>query len=167
MSSFDDEQATLRARLAEGRAKAVCLDADGTNGSWLLAVVKAPTGSVYEQQCAGVACETRYVEGYVVLLGGLWSDSDQERIDPAVLTKPFHADGCAWTWTGSRLPSDRLEALGRLVERIPFWHRTPEGEDRRGGMKLDRARLEEELAEAWIPVLTPDGPGVLLYPNCD
>jgi hypothetical protein len=33
-------------------------------------------------------------------------------------------------------------------------------------LRIDPARIDE-IAEAWIPVETPDGPGVLLYKNCD
>jgi hypothetical protein len=33
-------------------------------------------------------------------------------------------------------------------------------------MTIDKDRIDQ-IAEAWIPVETTDGPGVLLYQNCD
>ena len=36
----------------------------------------------------------------------------------------------------------------------------------RANLRLDLERVSE-IAEAWIPVQTADGPGVLLYDNCD
>jgi hypothetical protein len=34
------------------------------------------------------------------------------------------------------------------------------------GLKSDE-RYVEGFFEAWVPVLTPQGPGVLVWPNCD
>jgi hypothetical protein len=50
------------------------------------------------------------------------------------------------------------------VEALPYWT-CDEGETR-VSLRLDESRLEE-VVEAWVPVLTPDGPGVLVWENCD
>ncbi|WP_437952067.1 DUF6210 family protein [Sorangium sp. So ce296] len=52
----------------------VPLDPDGTWRATWLVVVEAPTGVLYEQQCAGNGCDDRAIEGYLVPLGGLKVD---------------------------------------------------------------------------------------------
>jgi len=64
------------------------------------------------------------------------------------------------------LPPERLQQLRALVQAIPYWTRSGDGEDHRGHLLLDESRLLE-LVEAWVPVITADGPGVLTWPNCD
>ncbi len=39
-------------------------------------------------------------------------------------------------------------------------------DDRQEPLQIDDSRLYE-LCEAWVPVLTANGPGVLLWENCD
>lgn len=50
----------------------------------------APTGVVYQQQCAGVACDQREVEGFLVPLGGYKLDADEGLVDPDAFTAVFH-----------------------------------------------------------------------------
>lgn len=71
-----------------------------------------------------------------------------------------------YTWTGDELPAERLDQLRKLVEGFPYWKSLSSLDESREALRFDESRLGE-LAEAWIPVLTPDGPGVLLAQNCD
>jgi len=139
----------------------VDLDPDGTWSLSAAVVVLRSSGVAYAHQCAGHHCEERLAEGYLVPLGGMLLDPDQ-RLDPLSLTAPFHTgDKC--NWGTDRTGVDRLAGL---VAGLPFWTRRPEGKVSRDGLALDRSR-DGEVAEGWAPVLTPDGPGVLLWTNCD
>jgi hypothetical protein len=165
--SFVDEQAYLAARVQSGNVRFVFLDPDGTLESWLAVVVGSQTGVVYATQCEGVATKQRFVEGYLVLLGGSKYDPDGGMIDPAPLTEVFHKDGaCIWSWQGRELPGERFAKLDKLIEEIPYWRCGLDGSDDKCHLRIDKDRVEQ-VAEAWIPVETPDGPGVLLYKNCD
>lgn len=165
--SFEDEQAYLAARVRREAGRYVFLDPDGTRSGWLVLVVRHETGVIYGTQCAGTATEQRLVEGYLVLLGGSKYDVDDGAIDPDPLNKIFHeGDGCQYSWRGRRLPAERFAKLRTLVEQIPYWFCRLDGHDKKYPLRIDESRIAE-LAEAWIPVTTPDGPGVLLYKNCD
>ena len=182
IESFDDEQAYLAAQVRSGDFRFVFLDPDGTLDSWLAVVVRSKSGVVYANQCEGVATKQRLVEGYLVLLGGWKYEVDGGVIDPTLLTEIFHRDGaCMWRWVGRELPSERFAELNKLIDEIPYWRCGLEGgigtlrgktdecierTDARLHLRIDTNRAEQ-IAEAWIPVETPDGPGVLLYKNCD
>lgn len=151
-------------------SRRVFLDPSGTIPYLLGVVIAHPTGVCYEQQCAGTETNLRSIEGYFVPLGGLRFVADKGLFDPNQLTEVFH-EGNACTWGGrawnlppnaSELPEDRLERLRSLVEAIPYWTES----DQRLHLRVDEERLGE-LVEAWVPVLTPDGPGVLVWENCD
>jgi hypothetical protein len=161
--SFEDEQAYLRGKVASGGVRYVTLNPDGSWNPWIAVVVKARVGVVYETQCAGTGCDQRLVEGFLVPLGGLRVVPDHGQINTDLLTEVFHeGKACVYSWCGDRLPADRLERLERLIEDIPYWpvlHKpTP--------LKFDSSRIKE-LAEGWIPVVTPEGAGVLVFDNCD
>jgi len=166
--SFAEEQAELTRRVERDEARFVFLDPDGTLPDWLFLVVRRSTGIVYGTQCAGVAVEQRLVEGYLVPLGGFKFDVDEDLIELDPFRDVFHQDGnCQWSWTGAALPPERRIMLDRLVEAIPYWRCEVTGAtSEKTPLRIDAARIDE-IAEAWIPVETPDGPGVLLYKNCD
>jgi hypothetical protein len=167
MADFESEQAALRERIEREQCRHVFLDPDGTWPPFVMIVIKAPTGVIYENQCRGTATEARFVEGYLVPLAGPRVNLDEGLIDAVALSAVFHrGKTCNWTWTGDRLPEERLNMLKKLVEGIPYWQSSSMLEHERKSLLFDEARVEE-LAEAWIPVLTPDGPGVLLSENCD
>ncbi|WP_026413954.1 DUF6210 family protein [Actinomadura oligospora] len=136
----------------------VFLDPDGSIGSWVFAVVEAPTGVVYQQQYGGTACRQGEVEGFLVPLHA--SDALAGLRD--LFEKHFRGSG-TWNYTW---PDEQERArLRDLVEQIRYW--TSDGQtDEPHPLKLDAARIHE-ADEAWIPVLTPDGPGLLLWPNSD
>jgi hypothetical protein len=163
---FVDEQAYLAARVRSGLARYTFLDPAETWGSWLMVVVRFPTGVIYGTQCAGVATEQRYVEGYLVPLGGLQCVPENGSILSAPLRAVFHrGKSCMWGWAGLELPTDRRATLDTLIEAIPYWQHTSD-EDIQSRLCVDQERASQ-IAEAWIPVQTPDGPGVLLFNNCD
>jgi hypothetical protein len=144
----------------------VSLDPDGTwDPAWIVVVVAASTGVIYEQQCAGLATELRTLEGFLVPLGGQKLDPDAGKIDPGELTGVFHkGKDCAWG-SGISLPPERLDNLRSVIASITYWKAS--GDDElRSHLELDDSRLEA-LTEAWAPVITADGPGVLMWHNCD
>lgn len=145
----------------------VFLDPDGTQApGWIAVIVGAPTGVVYIQQCAGTATDERALEGFLIPLGGASMTPESGPIDPAAFTAIFHRGrACAFGGGEGGLPADRLARLRALVEALPCWSRIGD-EDRRDPLRLDDARLDA-LVEAWVPVLTPHGPGVLVWANCD
>lgn len=163
-----DEQAYLAARLRAGVARLVYLDPDGTFAPWLGVVIRHPTGIVYGQQCAGVRTEQRLVEGYFIPLGGASFDFSEDPIDVSQLSAVFHdPDGSCPAPTGDDLSPTALTRLGKAIRRIPCWWTPDLGDgDVRASIDLDLSRTTE-MAEAWIPVTTPHGAGILLTPNCD
>jgi hypothetical protein len=164
---YEDEQQRLQARMSARRGKSIVLDADSSWSPWLIVAIKAPTEILYETQCAGTGCDHRLVEGFLVPISGFWLKHDEGEITVDPFTDIFHeGNACVWSWTGSRLPQDRLERLQNLVENVPYWQCSGPGGDQRLSLKLDQTHLFE-VAEGWIPVVTPDGPGVLLFKNCD
>jgi hypothetical protein len=152
----------------------VFLNPDGTLPSLFGVIIEYPTGVRYEHQCAGTECALRETEGYFVPLGGLRFDPEHGVIDPQQLTELFHErNGCVWggqPWNlppnTPMLPPERLDRLKALVESIPYWSSDEAGSEQRTHLRLDETRLGE-LLEAWVPVVTPDGPGVLVWDNCD
>lgn len=166
--SFEDEQTYLAARVRLNDARFVGLDADGTLEPWLAIAIQYPTNVVYGTQCAGVRTEERFIEGYLLPLGGSKFGAEDERIRLDALTEVFHeGDVCISRWVGNALPEERMERLRVLVEQIPYWQcALSPGQDNKDHLRLDCNRAAQ-IAEAWIPVETPDGLGVLLYKNCD
>ena len=142
----------------------VFLDPDGSQEWGLVVIVAAATGVTYAHQCGGHATELREVEGFAVPLGG---PSAAKKIvqwfaatfggNPPLRESRFWRD-----WS-----QERIEELASIVSDVPFWL-TPgaDGPDQRCWLKLDRDRFGE-VTEAWVPVRTPYGPGVLLFQNSD
>ena len=65
-----------------------------------------------------------------------------------------------------RLTRDRLARLKEAVESIACWGRPDESdEDRRVALRVDESGAGQ-IAEAWVPVLTPDGAAILTRTNC-
>jgi Family of unknown function (DUF6210) len=146
----------------------VMLDPDGSLGEgWMFVIVSAATGVEYHHQCGGVACDQRSIEGYLVPVDNFALPSDRSGPGTEDFTQVFHhRSACRWGYRGSALPAERLEKLKHLVQAVPFWRMNDEGPDDRLTLKMDHRRLDEVL-EAYVPVVTPDGPGVLLWENCD
>jgi hypothetical protein len=144
-------------RIKRGELRVVTLDpAMNWHEDWLGIIVAHPTGVVYENQCDGNTCDHRYEEGFYVPLemrGRPFSDL-------------FHGGRpyCRW-WSEGDVPEDLIQSLEAELAKLYYLtnHDKPHG---RGVITLDRERLEQ-LVEGWIPVRTPDGPGILAFGNCD
>ena len=137
-----------------GRAL-VFLDPDGTQDRQLHVVVESPTGVEYRSQCAGLACEERAAEGFLIPLG------QAERVTGF---SAFFAAGPPDA-RPAEPGAERAERLRQLVGRVVCWRTEAEG-DHRERLALDEERLDE-CVEAWVPVRTPYGPGILVFPNSD
>lgn len=153
----------------------VFIDPDGTSTSNFGVVIEYSSGVLYTSQCGGVATIERSTEGYYVPLSHVAIDPDL-RLDPIQLREPFHRGrSCAYgrppshspTPKYSQLPHDRLNQLIRVIATIPWWSEGGVTDStKRRPLLLDETRLAEIL-EGWVPVSTADGPGVLIWPNCD
>ena len=126
----------------------------------LIVIVEASTGVTYAHQCGGHANDHRVREGFLVPVGGV----DAARPIYDWFRRNFRGN-CypPVEWTGQR-----LDELAALIGSVPCWS-TPAGpavEDRLTFLSLDTDRLDE-CVEAWIPVTTPYGKGILVLENSD
>ena len=139
----------------------VFLNPDGSQELGLLVVVQASTGVTYAQQCAGFLTDLRVVEGFLIPVGG-----------PPAATRIYDwfwatfKGYCYHTRTNNPWTAETMAQLGLLVSEIHCWHTERSGEDRQVALKLDTTRMQE-CVEAWIPVVTPYGPGILTLKNSD
>lgn len=166
---YAEEQDELSRRVHAGEVRVVDCDPEGMfPEDWLAVVIRHPTGVVYVNQSAGVACQQRMEEGYLVMLGAPRLYDEHPRPLAAELLAVFHEDDhCMWPWIGDAVPEERIRQLAGLVKKISYWSDHPqEPFGIYSQFELDLTR-RDAIAEAWIPVRTADGPGVLLYQNCD
>ncbi len=164
--NFWKEQEILAARIASGELRLIYLDPDGTYSGWISLIIHSPTRVAYATQCGGVANDQRIIEGYLIPLNGSAFD-EPEPLSRTEFTSIFHRGRkCIYTWTGEALPSARLTELDNLIQKIPYWINRSVNESSRAHINLDYSRLNE-LCEGWVPVITPDGPGILVFDNCD
>jgi hypothetical protein len=127
--------------------------ADGTG--WLHVVVRAQTGVFYRQQYGGTACRQGELEGFLVPVLG--SSSFVQ------LRELFEGHfGGAGTWR-HRWRDEEIESLRKQVRGISYWDGDALSATPRP-LRLDQRHLGE-VDEAWVPVLTPDGPGILVWSN--
>jgi Family of unknown function (DUF6210) len=137
----------------------VFLNPDGAEDFGLQVIVEHPTGVVYAHQCAGYLTELMAVEGFLIPIGG----PDAARRIYGWFWQAFEGTGYApdgWT-------KERIDQLASLVAEIPCWLTHADGKrDERRFLELDRGRIGE-CVEAWIPVATPYGPGILVVENSD
>lgn len=146
-----------------GGRRYVFLDPDGAQGrDWLYVIVQAPTGIFYEQQYGGTATLRGHAEGYLVPV------DDGRAL--AELRTLFEGDlrgtgASRYVW-----PADLLQRLRSAVTKVVLWGSAATSEGLSfispQALVLDEERLRE-IDEAWIPVITADGPGILVWPNSD
>ncbi|MBD0695118.1 DUF6210 family protein [Streptomyces sp. CBMA123] len=136
----------------------VYLDPDGCGGGWMFVIVAAPTGVVYQNQCGGHACAQYEQEGYLVPLYGANLDEDLNAI--------FVGELKGWGMRGQEWPAGMLDRLRAAVDALGIYGSGRHDVSSPPSLVLDESRLSE-AAEAWIPVITPDGPGVLVWENSD
>jgi hypothetical protein len=167
LEEFYLQQKNLSRKVESGAARFVFLDPVESWPDWVVIVVEHPTGVVYGQQCAGTATDLRLIEGYLVPLGGPRFDVESDALSPAPLTSVFHSGrNCTHGWGTSPLPDERYCELAEYIETIPYWYYKKLDDCVRERVRVDETRMAE-ICEAWVPVLTPEGKGVLLWGNCD
>jgi hypothetical protein len=133
----------------------VRLNPDRTGDIGLLLLVFAPTGVVYEHQGAGVENRRLRAEGYLVPLGG-----------PASAI-PFQAFFRERLPGGGGLRSDaQVRELVALVAAVPAWRTPADAPYERRFLELDIEHVDGTV-EGWVRVLSPLGPGVLVFDNSD
>jgi hypothetical protein len=119
-------------------------------------IVEASTGITYENQTGGTACLPRRTEGYYV---------------PAYVERGLQALRAAFevslggAGTHRGLPADVLEEIRAAVSLLVMMSSTRSGHPKMR-IALDESRFYE-IDEAWVPVTTPDGPGILTWENSD
>jgi hypothetical protein len=139
----------------------ILLDPDGTQEFGLYVIVAARTGVMYAQQCGGYTCEMREFEGFLIPLGG-----------PVTAGKLIAFFRRYKGWPPNTLPDNvwsraDLDELNVILQEIPVWCTSQDAsQDEKASLELDEERLEN-LTEAWVPVKTPYGPGILTFKNCD
>lgn len=142
---------------------------DGPAEGWLHVVVRAPTRVVYKHQYGGTMCRHGEVQGYLVPVFGDQALAELREFFEVTLG----AQGTTthdWPEVRYEWPQDQLDLLRRAVGRI-LWlaDDDPAPPWQLAGpvpLVLDESRIEQ-FDEAWLPVLTPDGPGVLWWCNSD
>ncbi|MFJ4983648.1 DUF6210 family protein [Streptomyces sp. NPDC088732] len=144
---------------ADDGKRYIFLDPDGSGSGqgWVHVIVAAPTGVVYQNQGGGFGCVQYEQEGYLIPLLGRDLDDDLKAIFVGELKG-----------RGSRRLDWPADLLGRLRAAVAFFVRGSANRDDLfpTPLVLDESRLSE-ADEAWVPVLTPDGPGVLVWENSD
>ncbi|GAA4230796.1 hypothetical protein GCM10022254_26480 [Actinomadura meridiana] len=136
----------------------VFLDPDGTSGGgWLHVVVQANTGVFYQQQYGGTACRQGQAEGFLVPL----SAPDELDALRDLFETGFRGAG---TWNHTWSDDERARLRG-IIGTVRYWACDGTTEEPHG-LRLDESRIQE-ADEAWVPVITPDGPGILMWFNSD
>ncbi len=140
--------------------KTIVIAPDGTPDFGLIVLIEHSSGIQYEVQCGGHMTERRSREGYIVPVGTAEAARPLRELFARLFRgNPPPAGGNQWT-------SGKINELDALVAQVPYWTRLPEGIDSRHVLALDRDRAVD-LTEAWVPVDTPDGKGVLIFKNSD
>jgi hypothetical protein len=140
--------------------KTIVIDPDGTQEFGLIVLIEYSSGTRYEVQCGGHMAERRNREGYIVPVGAAEAARPlQELFARLFRGNPPPAGGNQWT-------PDNINELEALVARVAYWTRLPDGIDSRHVLTLDLDRAMD-LTEAWVPVITPDGKGALIFKNSD
>lgn len=137
----------------------VFLNPDGTQEFGLFVIVEFTTGVTYSQQCAGLSNDLRTIEGFLIPIAD--QDSGRQVLDwfRTRFGSNSHPHGGEW-------PSELIVEIRTLVASIPCWFTSHDGNDQRLFLELDSDRIRE-CAEAWIPVITPYGRGILTFDNSD
>jgi len=146
------------------RMPVIFIDPDGTLGAssgsaafGAFVIVRSATGVTYAHQCGGIASELRSAEGFLVPVGGA-------RIAEPLIAF-FAREGCGPP-NNARWSDGPVAELRALVAEIPAWRTSPHDQGERLRLSLDESALEE-ITEAWVPVISPYGRGVLIFSNCD
>ncbi|MBN2086204.1 MAG: hypothetical protein JW748_13375 [Anaerolineales bacterium] len=137
----------------------VFLDPDGTNKEFFGVIIQHASGVRYSQQCGCTATALRETEGYYVPLKSQKTIIRNEATFITELRNVFHNKNNNADYGFSE---DQMMRLAAIIESIPWWNES----ERLSHLRLDEKR-KHEITEAWVPIFTPDGPGILIWPNCD
>jgi len=141
----------------------VFIDPDGSNHDGIFVIVAAPTGVTYKQQCGGLLTEQQSLEGFLIPL----SAKDQAEKIYQWFWDTFNGNCYGRPDVISLWTPAYTTQLRELVSGVNmFWTRASDGEDELHPLILDESRMNECI-EAWIPVITPYGPGILTLRNSD
>jgi uncharacterized protein DUF6210 len=145
---------------ATGGKRLVVLDPNGCGADlgWMFVIVAAPTGVVYLNQSGGYSCAQYEQEGYLIPLLGAGLDEELKEI--------FVGELRGWGTRGLTWPVELLDRLRTAVASFAVYACDRHDDLYPTPLVLDESRLDE-VAEAWLPVVTPDGPGVLVWENSD
>ncbi|MGW2839898.1 DUF6210 family protein [Streptomyces sp. NPDC001493] len=154
----DDRADEGGAAVGPGGRRQVFLDPAETDNGWAFVVVAAETGVVYQNQCGGTACLQFTQEGYLLPLFGTDVAKDISEFF-VVEFEGSGARGCDW-------PPHLLDRLRTAVSELHVYGSANRDDVWPAPLVLDESRLAE-TDEAWVPVLTPDGPGILVWLNSD
>jgi hypothetical protein len=124
---------------------------------WMAVLVPAQTGIIYTHQTGGVACIPRQVEGYYVPV------FDKDAYDSLRSIFEVTLDG-AGTYRGFHWNGRVLDQLNEAVAKVKM--SSSDGGPCEIPLILDDSALAE-IDEAWVPVTSPDGPGILIWENSD
>jgi hypothetical protein len=124
---------------------------------WMAVLVPASTGVTYTNQTGGVACWPRQVEGYYVPVFNQVGYESLRTIFEVTLERSGTYRGVGWV---GQLLDQLREAVGRIRMDSSV------GGAGEVPLTLDESRLAE-VDEAWVPVLSPDGPAILIWENSD
>lgn len=140
-----------------GPVHIVWIDPDGY--PWMAVLVPAPTGVAYRHQYGGTACLHGEVEGYYV---PLWSRDAFSQLR-VLFEETLGGAGTSprFVWS-SEVANQLRDAVSRVLMAPSEGEFSPPAE----ALTLGENRLTE-ANEAWLPVTTPDRPGVLIWPNSD
>jgi hypothetical protein len=133
----------------------IFIDPDGTGTQYLGVIVSHPTGVVYSQQCGCTNTFIREQEGYYVPIYIFENNKVGNQKIISELYNIFHENSF------TPLDKETINNIEKIVNKIPWWEN-----ENKMVLKLDWIRTME-LTEAWIPILIPDGSGILIWPNCD
>ena len=139
-------------------ARQFFLDPGGVDQNWLFVIIPAPTRVVYGHQYGGTDIRYGYVEGYLVPV------FDKDKVVLSELRWIFETRLKGAGAHGLKWPPHLLARLRSAVKEIHFWQ--SKKEEASSPLEVDDSRFDQ-LDEAWIPVITLDGPGLLVWQNSD
>lgn len=152
MALVDEE--TARGRAPTGPLTFRLPTDRGSSQQNMLVLVPGETGLVYEHEYGGVGCQHVEIEGFLV---PAWAEPEAWAALDQLFRELLDGKG-----VGDHERSDAVQIARDAVEQI--WYRGTG--DRMAPLQIDDERADE-LDEAWVPVLTPDGPAYLVWTNGD
>ena len=136
----------------------IFLNPDGTLKLGLLVIIESKTNVTYRTQCAGTETDLREMEGFLIPVG-------DEKMAATIYNWFWENFGGANICISSRNP-DSIDQLRRLVANVPYFFEISDGSCERLFLEFDDSRINE-CVEAWIPIKTKYGQGILTLDNSD